>query len=249
MATPMHQSRMEPPMESQGYEARPEEYGMQPYEPRPEMGDPNDPNSPASLAAKAHHKKSKWWLYVLIVLGCLVGLVVVMGILNRVAKDGSSIAKNIFKASLYLAYASIIFTAVAAFARFAYNKIKNRSETKLQKDEKALKEANDKLKEDTDEYNELEAKKKKDGNLSEKDTKRMNELKNEIIPADNKAVKEATKKVKEDKKAEESGSDTGGTSDTGGEDNTDTGGEDGVGDASSVVPMKPVFVQAISHTK
>ena len=123
MAPPMRQE-MEPPMQSQGYEGRPEEYGMQPYEQRPEMGDPNDPNSPAALAAKAHKKKSKWWIYVLVGLGCLVGLVLVMGILNQVAKDGSSIAKSIFSMAKYLAYAAIIFTALAALGKFALKKVK-----------------------------------------------------------------------------------------------------------------------------
>lgn len=110
-------------MEDRDYPtASPEEYGMQPYEPRAEMDYPNDANSPAGLAAAAHKKKSKWWLYVLIVLRVLVGGVLLMGILNKVSKDGSSIAKNIYSMSKYLAYASIIFAGLSALRRFAYNK-------------------------------------------------------------------------------------------------------------------------------
>ena len=110
-------------MEDRDYPtASPEEYGMQPYEPRAEMDYRNDANSPAGLAAAAHKHKSKWWIYVLIVLGVLVGGVLLMGILNKVSKDGSSIAKNIYSMSKYLAYASIIFAGLAALGRFAYNR-------------------------------------------------------------------------------------------------------------------------------
>jgi len=206
----MHQE-MGSPMQPEGYEGRPEEYGMQPYGPRPEMG---DPNSPAGLQAAAHKKKSKWWLYVLIALGVLVGGVLLMGILNQVSKDGSSIAKNIYLMAKYLAYASIIFAGLAALARFAYNRYKNSSETKLQKDEKALEEAK---KQRTEDQNELKEGKDKDGKpLTEQ---QKNELSNKIEELTHK-ITELTKQVAADKKAEEGGTTT--DTDTTDTDTTDT---------------------------
>ena len=211
MAPPMHQEA-EPPMQPEGYEGRPEEYGMQPYGPRPEMG---DPNSPAGLQAAAHKKKSKWWLYVLIALGVLVGGVLLMGILNQVSKDGSSIAKNIYLMAKYLAYASIIFAGLAALARFAYNRYKNSSETKLQKDEKALEEAKKEKTEDESELDKLKEKK----NPSEQEKTEMTKLQSKIDGL-TQTIEKLTKQVAADKKAEEGGTTT--DTDTTDTDTTDT---------------------------